>query len=141
MAAQVTNGQAKVKNRFSLVATGDTTTTSIEDPPTVVVVGMSQADVPEGVWDIEFISDVENDTNNAEVFAYLFSGGAQIVAQERPFRRGAGQGNTRGTTALKGSAINVGPGGATIEVRWRVSAGEGTMGNRTLAITRSQSEY
>jgi hypothetical protein len=113
-------------------ANGDITTTSTTD---VLATGMTITP-PAGTYMVWFSSSVSSDTNNAEVWASIYSGGTQVSGSERELMRGAAQGNVAiGFACVARVTVN---GAQAIEGRWRVTASStGTMeSGRTLSIIR-----
>jgi hypothetical protein len=113
-------------------ANGDITTTSTTD---VLATGMTITPAA-GTYMVWFSSTVGSDSNNANVWASIYSGGTLVSGSERELMRGAAQGNvTIGFSCIARVTVN---GAQAIEGRWRVTTGTtGTMHNgRTLAIIR-----
>jgi hypothetical protein len=113
-------------------ANGDITTTSTTY---VLATGMTITP-PAGTYMVWFSSSLGSDTNNAQMWASIYSGGTQVSGSERELMRGAAQGNVSiGFCCVARVTVN---GSQAIEGRWRVTASStGTMENgRTLAIIK-----
>lgn len=109
-------------------ATADTTTTSgtdgVADSMTVTPAAGTYA-----VW---FSGSIEHSSNNSTINLSIYSGGSQVAASERLFRRGAGQGDVATTfTCMAKVTVN---GSQAIEGQWRTSSSTATMHQRQLLI-------
>jgi len=109
------------------------TTTTTTSASSVVVDGMSLS-LPVGNWLVQFSGDLQHSAFNASIWTSIYSGGLQVSASQRLFRRGSSQGNTAGTfycTAL----VKV-SGTTTVGGYWRTSAATATNSFRQLCATR-----
>lgn len=113
---------------FQVAASGDTTTSSSSD----VAVPSMTLTPGAGTYFVFFTSDWSNSGNNASQFASCYANGVKVGNSERQYARST-------TSKRDGLAINcfaTVDDAQAIEVRWRVSNGTGTIGNRTLTLLR-----
>jgi hypothetical protein len=109
-------------------AAGDITTTSTTD-----VQATSMTLTPgAGTYYVTFSTDWSNGTNSTSMYANLYANGSLVTNSERQY--------AKGTSAMRcdlalGALVTVAAAQA-IEVKWRVSAGTGTMGNRSLFLLK-----
>lgn len=109
-------------------ASGDITTTSTSD---VLATSMTLTPAA-GTYQVWFTTSVDNGSNNTRVFASIYAGGVQTAASERQFARA-----TQAITGVLATSAKVTVNGSqAIEALWRVSAGTGTMHQRTLVIMK-----
>jgi len=109
-------------------AAGDITTTSTTD---VAVTSMTLTPGA-GTYIVTFSSDWSNASGNANMFASVFANGTKVTNSERQYSRG--NQTLRATITLV--CVATVAAGQAIDVRWRVSAGTGTMGNRSLTLLK-----
>jgi len=110
-------------------ATGDTSDTSATD---VLMASMTLTPAA-GTYLVLFTGSVESSSAGASVFISIYSGGVQVGASEREFRRpGLLGGSTAGSFACVAKVVV--NGAQAIEGRWRTTAGTMTAHERTLAI-------
>jgi hypothetical protein len=107
-------------------AAGTITTTSTTD---TLVTGMTLTPGA-GTYLVFFSSDWQNGTNNASNFATIYAGGTAVANSARQYTRP----NALIRVGVMVSGVATVTDGQSIEIRWRVSAGTGTMGNRSLML-------
>jgi len=114
-------------------ATATTTTTSTTDVQTDSMTLTPAA----GTYLAFFSGSVTNNTRGTSIYTSIYSGGAQVASSEREANVGGDDINTwigiLPFTCIAKVTVN---GAQTIEGRWRVSTGTGTMYERTLNLIR-----
>lgn len=117
--------------------TADTTTTSTTD---AVIATMTTTPVS-GFYDVKFCTTLAENTNNANVFVSIYSGGAQISGTEMsgtPQIQGGVTPSLNMRVPICTIAQATVNGSQAIEARWRVSAGTATSHTRIMTIFRLQ---
>ena len=109
-------------------ATATTTTTSGSD----VLVNSMTLTPAAGTYLVTFSGSVRQSASNDSIFTSIYSGGTQVAASEREFKRGSNQGNITASFCCQAKVtVN---GAQAIEGRWRETGGTATMYERTLSI-------
>lgn len=112
-------------------AAGDITTTSTTD---VVATGMTITPGA-GTYSVKFSTQLQSSTGGGQVFTTVYGNASAITNSQRQFiRTGIFGGNVR-LTQVNTASVTVAASQA-IDIRWRVNAGTGTMGNRSLTLQR-----
>lgn len=107
---------------------GDTTTGSNSD----VVVSSMTLTPGAGTYLVVFSSDWSNSGNNTSQFVSCYANGVKVGNSERQYARAT-------TSKRDGVAINciaTVAAGQAIDIRWRVSGGTGTLGNRSISLIK-----
>lgn len=108
--------------------TGTITTTSTTD---VLATGMTLTPGA-GTYIVWWTGSVTNSNNNGSDFMSVYANGVQAASSERTYNRA----NTSTTNSFACMARVTVAAGQTIEGRWRVSTGTGTMLQRSLVLLR-----
>lgn len=110
-------------------AAGDITTTSTTD-----VISTNMTITPgAGTYQVIFSSDWINSANNTSMFISCYQNGTQITNSSRQYLKASA--NMRvGVTVSCLATVSA---GQAIDIRWRVSNGTGTMGNRSLSLIKA----
>jgi hypothetical protein len=112
----------------TVTANGDTTTSSGSD---VVVNGMTLTPGA-GTYLVLFASDWSNSANNGTQFASCYANGVKVGASERQYARST----TSKRDGMSIICLATVADGQAIDIRWRVSGGTGTLGNRTFTLIK-----
>lgn len=109
-------------------ATGTITDPGVSD---VLATGMTLTP-PAGTYQVWFSGTVDHSMTDESIFPSIYAGGVQAAASERPWRRGAGQGDVQSSFACM-ARVTVN-GAQAIEGRWRTPVVIASMYQRTLMI-------
>ena len=123
------DGQA-FANRYRVQQVSETTsadTTSLTD---VLVPGMTLTPGP-GSYLVNFTSSTRNSANNQTNFFSLYKGETQIASSKRKMKRGSAQGDVVVEISIRAYIENIGM-NETIQIRWSVDGGTGTVFERSL---------
>lgn len=123
------NPYATSLQTFYTHAPGPITTTSLTD---VTVTNMTLTPGA-GSYIFWFSSDVSNINNNRDIFVSLYVNGVQVLDSERNIH--VDNAVERSCAVLNGMITGV-TAGQVVDVRWRVSANTGSMGNRSLTLLK-----
>lgn len=117
---------------FTQVASA-TATTTITTTSTTDILATSMSITPEsGTYLVIFSGSASNSSNNQSIFPSVYVDGVQVAASERRvFRLAANDGAP--FACVTQATVN---GAQAIEGRWRVSAGTGSMYQRTLVLVK-----
>jgi hypothetical protein len=116
------------RNNFS--DNGTVTTTSATD---TLLTGTTLTPVA-GTYIVIASTHSRNNTNNANNIFSLYKNATQITNSEVTLLRGGGQGNVSLTYSI--STLETFNGTDTVDIRWRVSAGTGSVTGRYLTLIR-----
>ena len=98
---------------------------------------MQQTGLVSGNYLFSFGGWMEQTASEGEIFTQIHLNGSPISGSEMKFKRGRTGGqssDTQGTHNYANFPINNVPANATIEIRWRVDTGLGTITNRYFTI-------
>ena len=98
----------------------------------VLVPGMTITPGP-GNYLVSFTGSTENSLGNKTNFFSVYVNGTKIDYSQRRFKRGSNQGDVGAEVSIKIYVKDVGI-DETIEIRWRVNGGTGTIYERNLVV-------
>lgn len=119
----------------SVSATSSTTTTSTTD----ILINTMTITPAAGTYMVWFHTTLQSNSNNANIFASIYSGGVQSSGSELGATPQFQGGLTPSLNVLVPiTLVNtvIVNGAQAIEARWRITAGTATAGTRTLQILR-----
>lgn len=113
--------------------TSATSTTTITTTSTTDILATSMSVTPEaGTYLVIFSGATSNSNNNQSVFSSVYVGGVQATGSERAQRQLSANDGASFACVVQATV----DGSQAIEGRWRVSAGTGSMYQRTLVIVK-----
>lgn len=122
------NGVLNFASAMSVNAAGNITTTSTTD-----VVATTMTITPTaGTYIAFFNSNASFSTNNLTLSYSFYANAVKVTNSERQFINAS----TQNRTSINLHAIITVSAGQAIDVRWRISSGTATMGNRILTLVR-----